>query len=30
MKAVRYQAENVGAAVDAGKQAYRAAQESTP
>ncbi len=30
MKAVRYQAENVGAAVDAGKQAYRAAQEATP
>ena len=30
MKAVRYQAENVSAAVDAGKQAYRAAQETTP
>ena len=30
MKAVRHQTENVGAAVDAGKQAYRAAQETTP
>ncbi len=29
-KAVRYQAENISAAVDAGKQAYRAAQETTP
>ena len=28
--AVRYQAENISAAVDAGKQAYRAAQETTP
>ena len=30
MKAVRYQTENIGAAVDAGKQAYKAAQETTP
>ena len=30
IKAVRYQAENIGAAVDAGKQAYKAAQETTP
>jgi len=29
-KAVRHQAENVAAAVDAWKQAYRAAQETTP
>ena len=29
-KAIRYQTENIGAAVDAGKQAYRAAQETTP
>jgi gas vesicle protein len=29
-KAVRHQAENINAAVDAGKQAYRAAQETTP
>jgi len=29
-KAVRYQTENISAAVDAGKQAYRAAQETTP
>jgi|KBSMisStaDraftv2_1062788.scaffolds.fasta_scaffold46148_1 gas vesicle protein len=29
-KAVRHQAENVSAAVEAGKQAYRAAQETTP
>ena len=29
-KAVRYQTENLGAAVEAGKQAYRTAQETTP
>ncbi len=29
-KAVRYQAENIGAAVEAGKQAYKVAQETTP
>lgn len=29
-RAVRYQAENLGAAVDAGKQAYKKAQETTP
>ena len=29
-KAVRYQAENISSAVDAGKQAYRASQETTP
>ena len=29
-KAVRYQAENVAAAVEAGKQAFKAAQETTP
>ena len=29
-KAVRHQTENLRAAVDAGKQAYRAAQEATP
>ena len=30
VKAVRFQTENVAAAVDAGKQAFRAAQEMTP
>jgi gas vesicle protein len=30
IKAVRHQTENLGAAVEAGKQAYRAAQETTP
>ena len=29
-KAVRHQTENIGAALEAGKQAYRAAQETTP
>ena len=29
-KAVRYQTENMTAAVEAGKHAYRAAQETTP
>jgi gas vesicle protein len=29
-KAVRHQTENMSAAVEAGKQAYRAAQETTP
>lgn len=29
-KAVRHQTENVSAAIDAGKQAYREAQETTP
>jgi gas vesicle protein len=30
MKAVKYQAENVGAALDAGKKAFKAAREMTP
>ncbi len=30
VKAVKYQAENVGAALDAGKKAFKAAQEMTP
>ena len=30
MKAVRYQTENVTAAVDAGKRAFREAQQTTP
>jgi hypothetical protein len=30
MKTVRYQAENLSAAVEAGKQAYREATEATP
>ncbi len=30
IKAVRHQTENLGAAVEAGKQAYRAAQKTTP
>jgi gas vesicle protein len=30
IKAVRHQTENLRAAVEAGKQAYRAAQETTP
>ena len=30
IKAVRDQTENLGAAVEAGKQAYRVAQEATP
>jgi len=29
-RAVRYQAENLRAAVDAGERAYKAAQEATP
>ena len=29
-RVVRYQAENLSAAVDAGEQAYRTAQETTP
>jgi gas vesicle protein len=29
-KAVRHQTENIGAAVEAGKQAFKAAQETTP
>ena len=29
-RAVRYQAENLGAAVDAGEEAYRNAQKTTP
>ena len=30
LKAVRHQTENVGAAVEAGKQAFRSAQDTTP
>jgi len=30
VKAVRFQAENVGAALDAGKKAFKNAQEMTP
>ena len=30
LNAVRYEKENLGAALDAGKQAYRAAKEMTP
>jgi gas vesicle protein len=30
IKAVRHQAENLGAAVDAGKKAYQTAREMTP
>jgi hypothetical protein len=30
MKAVRHHAENLGAAVDAGKKAYQTAKEMTP
>ncbi len=30
VKAVKYQAENVGAALDAGKKAFKNAQEMTP
>jgi len=30
IKAVRHQAENLGAAVDAGKKAYQTAKEMTP
>ena len=29
-RAVRYQAENISSAIDAGEQAYKAAQEATP
>jgi gas vesicle protein len=29
-KTVRFQAENLGAAVEAGKQAYKTAQQTTP